>query len=69
MPAERIYPEEPFSEPDARAPMFRKEFRIAKKVRRARAYVAGVELYEFSINGKKVGDEVLAPPAATFANG
>lgn len=40
---------------------FRKEFKPSKQVRSATAYIIGLGLYELYINGKKVGDQVLAP--------
>ena len=43
------------------ARMLRKEFEIAKKLRRATAYVSGLGLFELYLNGQKVGDHVLAP--------
>jgi len=43
------------------APMFRKEFKILSKIRRARAYISGLGYYELSINGKKVGENLLDP--------
>ncbi len=44
-------------------PLMRKTFSLpaADKVRQARAYVCGVGLYEFYINGEKVGGEYLTP--------
>lgn len=39
----------------------RKEFALRRQVVRATAYVAGVGLYEFYVNGKRVGDRVLTP--------
>lgn len=48
---------------------FRKEINLKKEVKRARAYVIGLGLYEFSLNGEKVGDAVLAPaPTDYFEN-
>ncbi|MCX6620794.1 MAG: alpha-L-rhamnosidase N-terminal domain-containing protein, partial [Acidobacteria bacterium] len=44
-----------------RMPVFQKSFRITKPVRRALVYVSGLGQYELSLNGKKVGDAVLAP--------
>ena len=49
------------------APLFRREFDITKKVRRARAYISGLGWNEFYINGKKVSDHVL-DPATTYYN-
>ena len=43
------------------ARMLRREFAVEKKVRRATAYVSGLGLYEFYLNGSKVGDQVLSP--------
>lgn len=42
-------------------PIFHKQARIDGKIKSARAYVTGLGLYELYINGKKAGDEVLAP--------
>lgn len=42
-------------------PMVRKEFQIEQPVRRARAYVSALGLYELYINGQRVGDHILAP--------
>jgi alpha-L-rhamnosidase len=43
------------------SPMFRKAFALKKPVASARAYVCGLGFHEFHLNGKKVGDAVLAP--------
>jgi alpha-L-rhamnosidase len=43
------------------APLFRKEFSVDGKVRRARLYIAGLGYHEVRLNGKKVGDHVLDP--------
>jgi alpha-L-rhamnosidase len=43
------------------SPLLRREFRLAKKVKRATAYVFGFGWYELHLNGVKVGDNVLAP--------
>lgn len=48
------------------APMFRYEFDLAKKVTRARAYVAGLGYYELRLNSQRVGDRVLDVPYTTF---
>lgn len=49
------------SDPQAGAPLLRKEFSLDKKVAGARAYVAGLGFHELRLNGAKVGDRVLAP--------
>ena len=39
----------------------RKEFTIAKDIKRAVAYICGLGFYELRMNGQKVGDRVLDP--------
>lgn len=41
--------------------MLRKEFKIAGDIRRAMVYVTARGLYELRLNGKRVGDRLLAP--------
>jgi len=43
------------------APLFRKEFALTKKVRRARLFISGLGYYEASLNGQRIGDRVLDP--------
>src|SRR5215467_2810047 len=43
------------------APLLRKEFSMTKKVERARLYATAMDLYEISLNGKRVGDEYFTP--------
>lgn len=45
---------------------FRKPFESAAPVKRATIYVSGMGLYELYINGKKIGDQVLAPSPTDF---
>ena len=40
---------------------FRKEFTTTKQIKQATAYVMGLGLYELYLDGKKIGDQVLAP--------
>lgn len=42
-------------------PLFRKEFKVAKKVKIASLYITGLGQYEASLNGKKIGDGFLTP--------
>lgn len=42
-------------------PVLSKEFSLQKTIKSARAYVCGLGLYEMNINGRKCGDEFLAP--------
>lgn len=45
-----------------RMPLVRKLFNLpAKPIRRARVYTTGLGIYELYLNGKKIGDEYLAP--------
>ncbi len=43
------------------ARMVRHEFAVEKKVKSATAFVSGLGLFEFYLNGAKIGDQVLAP--------
>ena len=45
----------------APSPYLRREFGLERPVRRARLYATARGLYELSINGARVGDDVLAP--------
>jgi alpha-L-rhamnosidase len=44
------------------APLLRKSFSISKSVVRATLYDAALGMADVTLNGKKVGDEVLGPP-------
>jgi alpha-L-rhamnosidase len=44
----------------------RKEFSLAAKPVRARAYIAGAGYYELRVNGHKIGDRVLDPAWTTY---
>jgi alpha-L-rhamnosidase len=48
------------------APYFRKEFKTAKTIKSARAYIAAAGLYELYINGNKTGDHRLDPMYTRF---
>jgi alpha-L-rhamnosidase len=43
------------------APLFRKEFTLPSHAVRARLYISGLGYYEASLNGKRVGNQVLDP--------
>jgi alpha-L-rhamnosidase len=60
MPEEKMFDDHP-------APLFRKEFRLAKQVKRARLYVSGLGYYELRLNGRRVGDQVLDPGWTSYA--
>ncbi len=48
------------------APMFRKEFRIEKKIEKAVAYVTGLGYFELYLNGQKIGNDVLVPNQTNY---
>ena len=48
------------------APYFRKEFKVEKKIKSARVYIAVAGLYELYLNGEKVGNHRLDPMYTRF---
>jgi len=48
------------------APFFRKTFVAGKKIKQAIVHVSGLGFYELSLNGKKIGDQVLAPAVTNY---
>jgi alpha-L-rhamnosidase len=42
-------------------PLLRKDFTLAKPVKKATLYAAALGIYELSLNGERVGDSILAP--------
>ncbi len=48
------------------APIFRKEFKATKQVKKAVAYVTGLGYFELYLNGEKVGDDVLVPNQTNY---
>lgn len=48
------------------APLFRKSFSVEKAITRAVAYVTGLGYFEFYLNGKKVGNDVLVPNQTNY---
>jgi len=53
------WPAEPL--PDRPAPMLRREFTLRAGIRQARLYITALGVYEAQLNGRPVGDQVLAP--------
>ncbi len=53
------YPED--LSPPSTVPYLRKSFRIAKPLARATAYVTALGICELRVNGRRVGDQILAP--------
>ncbi|MRG44785.1 Bacterial alpha-L-rhamnosidase [Chitinophaga sp. SYP-B3965] len=60
---EDLYPDSAITYP---APFFRKEFTVDKKIKQAVVYVSGLGFYELFLNGKKIGDQVLAPAVTNY---
>ncbi|QNL52256.1 family 78 glycoside hydrolase catalytic domain [Olivibacter sp. SDN3] len=56
--------EDQFSRLSAR--YFRKEFEAKKNIKQATAYIIGLGLYEFYVNGMKIGQQVLAPAPTDY---
>jgi len=48
------------------ARMLRREFQVERKVKRATTYVCGLGLFEFYLNGHKVGDHVMDPVQSRY---
>ena len=48
------------------SPLLRRAFRIDKAVRSARLYVSSLGLYEVSLNGQRVGDQLFTPGWTSF---
>ncbi|HWP42033.1 MAG TPA: glycoside hydrolase family 78 protein [Blastocatellia bacterium] len=46
---------------DVSATMLRREFRLGSKVKRAIIYSSALGVYELHLNGRRVGDSILAP--------
>ena len=55
------YPGQKFEDFGPAAPLLRKAFRIQKQVKSAVAFVTGLGYFEFYVNGKKAGNDVLVP--------
>jgi alpha-L-rhamnosidase len=49
------------SDPNYSSMLLRKDFSVEKKLRRAILHVCGLGHYELTMNGQKVGDQMLAP--------
>lgn len=63
---DKYFPSDSEGEGKLSARYFRKEFNTPKKVKKATAYIMGLGLYELYIDGKKVGDQVLAPSPTDY---
>ncbi|WEK17696.1 MAG: family 78 glycoside hydrolase catalytic domain [Candidatus Pedobacter colombiensis] len=63
---DRFFPWDNENEDRLSARYFRKEFSTDKTVASATAYIMGMGLYEMYIDGKKIGDQVLAPAPTDY---
>ncbi|MEO7768717.1 MAG: family 78 glycoside hydrolase catalytic domain, partial [Ferruginibacter sp.] len=60
-------PDDPhWNDGDDTLPLLRKDFTVAKKIRKATAFITGLGQFDFSLNGKKVGDHFLDPGWTKF---
>ncbi|MBR5542357.1 MAG: family 78 glycoside hydrolase catalytic domain [Bacteroides sp.] len=48
------------------APLLRKTFRVKEGLQSARVWISGLGYYELSLNGQKIGDEVLVPNQTNY---
>jgi alpha-L-rhamnosidase len=48
------------------APLFRKEFKLENKIKKANLYICGLGYFEAYLNGEKVGNDVLVPGWTDF---
>ena len=46
--------------------LLRKEIQLEKKIKSAKAFVTGLGIYEFYINGQRVGENMLAPAKTPY---
>lgn len=51
---------------DVPAPLFRKNFAVSKDIASAKIYISGLGYFEFYLNGKKVGSDVLVPNQTNY---
>lgn len=52
--------------PSTAAPQFRKTFRIDRAIKKATVYVAALGMADLTVNGGKVGHDVLSPPFTDY---
>lgn len=64
---DRYFPGDNQEEARLSARYFRKEFQTTKEIKSATASIMGMGLYELYIDGKKVGNQVLAPAPTDYA--
>lgn len=52
--------------PSVAAPVLRKRFEVNKKIKKATLYYAALGMADISVNGQKVGNDVLGPPFTDY---
>lgn len=52
--------------PHVAAPLLRKTFSLNKRIKSAKAFVTGLGYFEFYVNGRKVGNDVLSPNQTNY---
>jgi alpha-L-rhamnosidase len=62
-----MFPGQKFDDFGPPAPLLRKSFSIEKKVRMAVAFVTGLGYFEFYVNGRKAGNDVLVPNVTNYS--
>lgn len=60
------YPGQKFDDFGPAAPLLRKSFNIDKQIKKAVAFVTGLGYFEFYVNGKKAGNDVLVPNITNY---
>jgi alpha-L-rhamnosidase len=60
------YPGQKFNDFGPVAPLLRKSFKIEKQIKKAVAFVTGLGYFEFFVNGKKAGNDVLVPNVTNY---
>ncbi len=53
---------------DSHAVYFRNGFEIKKEIKKAKAYVTALGMYDFYVNGQKIGDAYFAPGFLSYNN-
>ncbi len=61
------YPGQKFDDFGPAAPMLRKKFKVQKQIKKAVAFVTGLGYFEFYVNGRKAGDDVLVPNITNYS--
>ena len=60
------FPGQKFDDFGPAAPLLRKSFKLEKQIKKAVAFVTGLGYFEFFVNGKKAGNDVLVPNVTNY---